>query len=238
MTYLITFACYGCHLHGSESGSVDREHNVRGTPLLEVDLRSNHVHAVVQAEAPPERVMNYFKAYASRRLNQMRLDEPNRKRWARHGSSRFLWKPKHILAAIQYSSLPYFSRMSRMSGNRSLTRAALFDDESHALGKLLNELHADLQLINRHVRQTDPQRIIRPEQQRLHRLRRTAQRMRDLRILQFLILMHDHRSPLTVRQLRNRLPDLLQFHFVNQKLIHGRPFIRYLPLRIALQPRA
>src|SRR6266446_4923630 len=38
VTYLITFACYGCHLHGSESGSVDREHNVHGTPLLEVDL--------------------------------------------------------------------------------------------------------------------------------------------------------------------------------------------------------
>ena len=37
VTYLITFACYGCHLHGSESGSVDREHNVHGTPLLEVD---------------------------------------------------------------------------------------------------------------------------------------------------------------------------------------------------------
>ena len=37
MTYLITFVCYRCHLHGSESGSVDRNNNVRGTPLLEVD---------------------------------------------------------------------------------------------------------------------------------------------------------------------------------------------------------
>ena len=35
MTYLITFACYGCHLHGSESGSVDPAHNVLGTPILE-----------------------------------------------------------------------------------------------------------------------------------------------------------------------------------------------------------
>jgi hypothetical protein len=38
VTYLITFACYGCYLHGSESGSVDRDHNMRGTPLLEVNL--------------------------------------------------------------------------------------------------------------------------------------------------------------------------------------------------------
>jgi len=37
VTCLITFACYGCHLHGSESGSVDRDNNVRGTPLLEMD---------------------------------------------------------------------------------------------------------------------------------------------------------------------------------------------------------
>ena len=37
MTCLITFACYGCHLHGSESCSVDRKHNVRGVPLVEPD---------------------------------------------------------------------------------------------------------------------------------------------------------------------------------------------------------
>jgi hypothetical protein len=33
VTYLITFSCYGCHLHGSESGSVDREHSARGAPI-------------------------------------------------------------------------------------------------------------------------------------------------------------------------------------------------------------
>jgi REP element-mobilizing transposase RayT len=145
--YLITFACYGCHLHGSESGSVDPAHNVPGTPILEGDsaraasewermdqspyhldqirrdavmeaikevcahrgwsllaahVRSNHVHTVVEAEVPPERVMSDFKAYASRHLNRTRLDRPNRKRWARHGSTRWLWKPQHVSAAIQY----------------------------------------------------------------------------------------------------------------------------------------
>jgi REP element-mobilizing transposase RayT len=145
--YLITFACYGCRLHGSESGSVDREHNTPGTPILEIDseraawegermdqppyhldqirrdavleaiqevcgyrgwsllaahVRSQHVHTVVEAEAPPERIMGDFKAYASRRLNWMRLEEPSRKRWARHGSTRWLWKPQHVSAAMQY----------------------------------------------------------------------------------------------------------------------------------------
>jgi REP element-mobilizing transposase RayT len=147
VTYLITFACYGHHLHGSESGSVDSAHNVPGTPILEGDsaraafegqrmdqspyhldqirrdavleaiqevcahrgwsllaahVRSNHVHTVVESEVPPERVMSDFKAYASRRLNGMSLDEPKRKRWARHGSTRWLWKPQHISAAMQY----------------------------------------------------------------------------------------------------------------------------------------
>jgi REP element-mobilizing transposase RayT len=145
--YLITFVCYGRHLHGSESGSVDKEHNMPGTPILEVDsaraaaerdrmcqapydldqirrdavleaiqevcahrgwsllaahVRSNHVHTVVEAEVPPERVMHDFKTYASHRLNRMSLDEPNRKRWARHGSTRWLSKPQHVSAAIQY----------------------------------------------------------------------------------------------------------------------------------------
>jgi REP element-mobilizing transposase RayT len=136
VVYLITCACYGCHLHGGESGSVDRGHNTPGTPILEADsaraaweaermdqspyhldqirrdavleaiqevcvhrgwrllaahVRSNHVHTVVEAEKPPERVMGDFKAYASRRLNRMRLDEPKRRRWAHHG--------RHTMAA-------------------------------------------------------------------------------------------------------------------------------------------
>jgi REP element-mobilizing transposase RayT len=32
--YLITFVTYGTWLHGDERGSVDRDHNVPGTPLL------------------------------------------------------------------------------------------------------------------------------------------------------------------------------------------------------------
>jgi len=32
--YLITFACYGAHLHGDESGSVDRKHNLPGGRML------------------------------------------------------------------------------------------------------------------------------------------------------------------------------------------------------------
>jgi hypothetical protein len=40
MVYLLTFACYGCHLHGDEAGSVDRGHNVPGSPLVDAPIRS------------------------------------------------------------------------------------------------------------------------------------------------------------------------------------------------------
>jgi REP element-mobilizing transposase RayT len=147
MTYLITFVCYGCHLHGDESGSVDPEHHLFGSRMIDADpmrvsterqrmvqppygldecrrqavlaallercserhwhplaahVRSNHVHIVVEAEARPERVMNDLKSYASRCLNRRGLDDSTRKRWARHGSTRWLWKPENILAAIRY----------------------------------------------------------------------------------------------------------------------------------------
>lgn len=147
VTYLITFACYGCHLHGDELGSVDRDHKLYGsrlagadskralaarqrmaqTPysldqtrreavlaaikqrcadrqwnLLAAHVRTNHVHIVVDADVQPERIMNDLKSYASGCLNSLGLDEPSRKRWARHGSTRWLWKPQNVSAAIRY----------------------------------------------------------------------------------------------------------------------------------------
>jgi len=46
--------------------------------------------------------MGDFKSYSSRSLNRKGLDSPERKRWTRHGSTRWLWEPEHISAAIQY----------------------------------------------------------------------------------------------------------------------------------------
>jgi hypothetical protein len=121
LRYFITFACYGGHLPGAESDSVDRHHNLPGSRLLEAQLpgaskdataailagppahvRINHVHAVVEAGVRPERLMNEFKSYASRELNRLDRDGPDRKRWARHGSTRWLWNDQDVQKAIQY----------------------------------------------------------------------------------------------------------------------------------------
>ncbi len=147
MRYFLTFACYGAHLHGDESGSVDRRHNlvgtrslapdphraaaerrsmnrpaydldnnrravvletirevcgIRGWNLLAAHVRSNHVHLIVEAEVSPEKVMNDCKAYASRALHHCDSDARGRKRWARHGSTRWLWTEQDVRDAIRY----------------------------------------------------------------------------------------------------------------------------------------
>ena len=80
-----------------------RSHCVqRGWNLLAAHVRSNHVHVVVEAGIRPERVMNEFKSYASRALNQLTSEEPGRKRWARHGSTRWLWKDEDVRDAVRY----------------------------------------------------------------------------------------------------------------------------------------
>ena len=46
--------------------------------------------------------MTALKAFASQALNRLEIDGPDRRRWARHGSTRYLWTPKEISAAIHY----------------------------------------------------------------------------------------------------------------------------------------
>ena len=74
----------------------------RGWCLLAAHVRTTHVHAVVEAEDRPEKIMNDLKAYASRHLTRLGFDPSNRKRWARHGSTRWLWNEESVSAAVRY----------------------------------------------------------------------------------------------------------------------------------------
>jgi REP element-mobilizing transposase RayT len=147
LAYFLTFTCYGTWLHGDERGSVDREHNTPGMPVLPPDatrcareqgdlaqppylldqarrqvtlhalceiarrkgwmlhaahVRSNHVHLVVTADGPPERILNDFKAAISRHLNKAFPAERDRTRWARHGSTRYLWTEEAVAEKVHY----------------------------------------------------------------------------------------------------------------------------------------
>jgi REP element-mobilizing transposase RayT len=74
MRYLITFSCYGCHLHGCESGSVDRRHNTYGLPSLPTD-EERRVGVAALMTDPPYRlddvrrslVMKAMQSLSSRR---------------------------------------------------------------------------------------------------------------------------------------------------------------------------
>lgn len=94
----------------------------RGWTLLAAHIRTNHVHVVVRADHPPEKVMTDFKAYASRKLNAGGFESPERKRWTRHGSTRYLWQPAHVAAAIRYVV------------DKQGQPMAVYEDREHAAG--------------------------------------------------------------------------------------------------------
>jgi REP element-mobilizing transposase RayT len=50
--WLITFSCYGQHLHGDERGSVDRRHNQPGTATLPTDEPRQRTESALMKEAP------------------------------------------------------------------------------------------------------------------------------------------------------------------------------------------
>ena len=71
--------------------------------LLAVHVRSTHVHLLVQAAGyTPEQAMTMFKAYASRALNRAGVDPEGRKRWARHGSTRYINTPQGLRDTMRY----------------------------------------------------------------------------------------------------------------------------------------
>ena len=75
---------------------------LRNWTLLAAHVRSTHVHFVVRAEEGPERILNQIKAYASRALNRSGAEAGIQKRWTPHGSTRYLWNPEQVGAAIHY----------------------------------------------------------------------------------------------------------------------------------------
>ncbi len=82
----------------------------RGWQLHACNVRTTHVHIVVSSDAPPERAMNDFKSYATRRIrsasasasrDRQGADSPTRT-WTRHGSTRYLNTESSFERAIGY----------------------------------------------------------------------------------------------------------------------------------------
>lgn len=75
----------------------------RGWTLHAVHVRKYHVHVVVKADKNVEQVLIDLKAYASRALNENGFDGKNRKRWTKHGSTKYIYDPDYLNATINYT---------------------------------------------------------------------------------------------------------------------------------------
>ena len=67
-----------------------------------INVRTNHTHSVVTGLCKPERILDAFKAYSTRALRRAKLIGDDQKRWARHGSTIYLWKEQDVAKAIAY----------------------------------------------------------------------------------------------------------------------------------------
>ncbi|MBY0262321.1 MAG: transposase [Phycisphaerales bacterium] len=81
-----------------------REHCAfRGWNLHALNVRTNHVHVVVDCRSPvpPERAMEQFKAWSTRRLREAGLVGSARRVWTEHGSTRWLNTSVGFEAAVR-----------------------------------------------------------------------------------------------------------------------------------------
>jgi REP element-mobilizing transposase RayT len=76
--------------------------DVRGWSLCALNVRTNHVHSVVWAPCAAERVLNAFKANATRVMRERGLWRDERSPWSRGGSTKYLWNETSLEAAIFY----------------------------------------------------------------------------------------------------------------------------------------
>ncbi len=108
--------------------------------LHSLNVRTNHVHAVVTGDELPNPMGTAFKAWATRRLKEAALIERGTKVWTRGGSTPYLWTEENVAAAILYvsegqgPSLVSPEDLRRLTAGRSLPVAAPFERPRPSLG--------------------------------------------------------------------------------------------------------
>ncbi|MBI2806806.1 MAG: transposase [Planctomycetes bacterium] len=80
--------------------TIHRHCHIRGWEIHALNVRTNHVHVIVSAPEVPEKVMGEFKAWCSRKLNEMA--GVNQKWWTHHGSTKWINDGAYLENAIRY----------------------------------------------------------------------------------------------------------------------------------------
>ena len=87
---------------GVVKGAIKETCSLRNFLLHALSIRTNHAHVVVGNSGTPERMMDAFKANATRALRTAGLLGEDDKAWSRHGSTRYLWTESDVTNAIDY----------------------------------------------------------------------------------------------------------------------------------------
>jgi REP element-mobilizing transposase RayT len=74
----------------------------RGWSLIALSVRTNHAHAVAGGDSPSSKMLNDFKAYATRRMREHDEWKFDHSPWVDKGSRRNLWTEDHVDRARDY----------------------------------------------------------------------------------------------------------------------------------------
>ena len=74
----------------------------KGYGLQASNVRTNHAHSVLTAQRGPERIIIEMKANATKFLREAGLAGETERIWSRGKSRRYLWKPRNVIAAVNY----------------------------------------------------------------------------------------------------------------------------------------
>ncbi len=74
----------------------------RGWEVWATNVRSNHVHTVVTANAKAETVRAALKANATRKLREAGCWRSGKTPWAERGSVKYLWTEREVINAVVY----------------------------------------------------------------------------------------------------------------------------------------
>ncbi len=75
---------------------------IRKWDLWAINVRTNHIHAVVSAKSEPDAVLTAFKANATRKLREAGYWHRSGSPWAERGSKKYLWTEQEINDAVAY----------------------------------------------------------------------------------------------------------------------------------------
>src|SRR2546421_7320946 len=83
-------------------GAIRETCTIRHWQLWSINVRTNHVHAVVSAAKKPEAVLSALKANATRTMKEAGLWTSELSPWEFRGSKKYLWDDEQLSKAIAY----------------------------------------------------------------------------------------------------------------------------------------